>query len=91
MSEVDTHEGSAHYSPPANDVIICLLGALVAAGITWAIFFGLFAGANYGIAQFQITLPQFALDGLDLGAKIIPILGALVAGLVSYRFLIRLP
>lgn len=91
MSEVEMQEGPAHYNPPASDVIVCLLGALVAAGITWAVVFGLFVGANYGITQFQITLPQIVLDGLDLGAKVVPILAALIAGLVGYRFLIRLP
>ena len=91
MSETNTLEGSEHYSPPTGDVIVCLLGALVAAGITWAVVFGLFAAANYGLAQFQITLPQLAFDALDLGAKAVPALAALIAAAIGYRFLIKLP
>lgn len=91
MSESELNEGTEHYSPPAGDVFICMLGALVAAGVAWSVLFGLFAGANYGLTYFQITLPELAARALDLSSTVVPALAALIAGFIGYRFLMKLP
>jgi hypothetical protein len=91
MSDAIAHEGTENQALSAGDLIICMLGALVAAGVAWSVVFGLFAGANYGLTYFQIAVPDLALQALDISSKVLPALAALIAGWIGYRFLIKLP
>lgn len=87
----DLHEVPERYGLPMGDLIVCLLGAFVLALAAWALVLGLFAGANYGLTYFQLTLPNLAASALSLGSKTISILAGLLAGLLGFRFLARLP
>jgi len=91
MAEGETHQELENYSPPAQDMFISALGALVFAGLAWAVVMGVFIGTNFGLEYFQITVPELVTTGLDLASKVLPVLAALITGWLSYRFLIRLP
>ncbi len=91
MSEGELHQSSEHSAPPTRDVIVCLLGALVAAFVAWASVYGLFAGLFYGLTNFNIVLPELAVTVLHAVAGAAPLLAALLAAVIGYRFLIKLP
>ncbi len=91
MAEAQIHQEAEQYGPPIGEVIICALGALSFAGLAWAVVFGVFVGANFGLEYFQIIVPELVTTGLDIGSKVLPVLAALATGWLSYRFLIRLP
>lgn len=91
MTEGDMHEEVENYGPPAVDLLVSALGALFFAGLAWALVFGVFFGAIFGLEYFQITVPELVITGLDIGSKVVPVLAFVVTGWLSYRFLIRLP
>jgi hypothetical protein len=91
MSEGELHQSSEHSAPPTRDVIVCLLGAVAAAFVAWAAVYGLFAGLFYGLTNFNIVLPELAVSALNAIAGVAPLLAALIAAAIGYRFLIKLP
>lgn len=91
MTEGDLDHEQEHYSPPAGDVLVSILGAVFFGLAAWSVVFGLFVGANYGLEYFQIAVPELVTTGLDISSKVLPALAALITGWLSYRFLIRLP
>ncbi len=91
MSEGELHQGSEHYAPPTSDVVVCMLGAIVAAFVAWAAVYGLFVGLFYGITNFNIVLPELAVTALNGIAGVSPLLAGLLAAVIGYRFLIKLP
>lgn len=91
MTEAGVHQETDQYGPPLQDILICAFGALFFAGLAWALVFGLFFGANFGLEYFKITVPELVVTGLEIGSKVVSVLAALVTGLLSYKFLIKLP
>ena len=90
MSVEESHN-SGHGGPPAMDVFIALLGAGVVAGVVWSIVYGVFAGAAFGLEYFNIALPEIVTSGLQLAARFLPLLAAIPAGWLGYKFILRLP
>lgn len=89
MSETtNTHE----YGPPAMDVFISALGALVIGAVIWAGGFITFWGVDYLTAMFGIYPPDNALlNGAIRAAFVgIPILAGFGATWAAYRFLLKL-
>ncbi len=86
-----TNEGE-HYGPPPTDVIISLLGAIVIGGIVWAGGYGTVAAVNYAGQTFQIYPPANPLINtlIQIGFVAGPVLAALLATWLAYRFLIKL-
>lgn len=91
MAESELQEGPEHSAPLTRDVIVCLLGAIAAAFVAWAAAYGLFAGLFYGLTYFNIVLPELAVSALIVIAGASPVLAALLAAFIGYRFLIKLP
>jgi hypothetical protein len=85
------HE-SEHYGPPAMDVFISMLGALVIGGVVWAGGFGTVAALNYAGEIFQIYPPanQLINTTIQTGYVAGPILAGLLAAWLAYRFLLKL-
>jgi hypothetical protein len=86
--------GESHSSEgglQATDVFVSLFAAGAIAGVVWAIVFGLFSGAAYGLEYFQVALPQIAQDGLSIARDVLPWLAAIPAAWFGYQFIIRLP
>lgn len=90
MSVGETHH-LEHAGPSATDVLIAMLGAVVIAGVVWSVVFGALAGIAYGLEYFQIALPEVAVSGLQIATQFLPILAAVPAAWVSYKFILRLP
>lgn len=89
-----TVEGShhaEHTGPSGSDVLIAMLGAAVIAGLVWALVFGALAGVAFGLEFFKVTLPQVAADGLQAATRILPVLAAIPAAWLSYKFILKLP
>lgn len=91
MTETHSNE-QEHYGPPATDVFISALGALVIGGVVWAGGYGTVAGINYAAEQFAIYPPanQLINSAILTGYVAGPILAGLLAAWLSYRFLINL-
>jgi hypothetical protein len=90
MSVGQMHE-SEHSGPSGSDVFISMLGAVVAAGVAWSVVFGLFAGASYGLEYFKIVVPEIVTTVLRVGSMIVPVLVAIPAAFLGYKFILRLP
>jgi len=93
MSAAELHDEPEQIGPPTMDVIISVLGALVAGVVVWSICVGVIAGINYAGEYFQIGPPTNALlaGAIQTAYLVFPILAALGAAGLAYRFLIRLP
>lgn len=87
----NTHEPE-HYGPPPMDMFISALGALVIGGIVWAGGYGTVLAINYGAEMLGIYPPANPLinSAIQTGFLVGPILAALVAFWLSYRFLLKL-
>lgn len=81
-----------HYGPPAMDVFISALGALVIGGVVWGGGAATVAGINYGAELLGIYPPANDLiNGAILtGFTVGPILVGLLAAWIAYRFLLNL-
>lgn len=89
MSVSQTHQNDSAAS--GSDVIISMLGAVVAAGVVWGVVFGVFAGASYGLEYFKIAVPEIVGTVLRIGSMVVPVLAAIPAAFMAYKFVLRLP
>jgi hypothetical protein len=90
MSVGETHHAE-HTGPSGTDVLIALLSAIVVAGVVWSVVFGALAGIAYALEFFQVALPEVAVTGLRIATQFLPILAAIPAAWVGYKFILRLP
>lgn len=83
---------SEHYGPPAIDVFISAMGALVIGSVIWAGGYLTVLGINYGLETFGLALPANPLinGAIQTSFVAVPILAGLVAAWLSYRFLLKL-
>lgn len=90
MSVSQVHQ-SEYKGPSGTDVLIAMLGAIVFAGVVWGIVFGVFAGISYGLEFFKLAVPEIVSTILRIGSMIVPVLAAVPAAFLSYKFILRLP
>lgn len=87
--------GHAHETEPSgpsgSDVFISMLMAVVAAGVVWALVYGVFAGASYGLEYFKIVVPEIVTTVLRTASMIVPVLAAIPAAWLGYKFTLKLP
>lgn len=84
-------QATEHKGPSGSDVFISMLGAVVAAGVVWSVVFGLFAGTSYGLEYFKIAVPDVVSSILQTASMIVPVLAAIPAGWLGYKFILKLP
>jgi hypothetical protein len=87
----DMHEPE-HYEPPAQDVFISALGALVIGALVWAGGYGTVLAIDFAGQTFGFYPPANPLinGAITTGYLVGPILAGLVAFWLSYRFLLKL-
>lgn len=90
MTEAEMHDHEMRHN--SSDYLISLLGALTFGGVGWAVGYGLVEAARFGLAYFELALPESGTlaDMIYTGFIAFPILLGLFVAWRSYAKLISL-